>query len=517
MKTWRATLSVAATVFALAALPSTAAANDLFTLDSSPTSDGHVIEDGAGNAYVAWTSEGVGTGVEPVRFCKIAPGGSCSAITLPIPGASSLSDSASAAIPVFGPGNTVYVVAPRYPHNDVIYWTSTNGGVSFDGGTESTFYSNKTDPTDAFLVGSNFMIGAFNSGLGFSTNEVGGLGGGSINFASPGSGSVAGSSMGLDGANPVIAYWNISDPPYPLLFYRYDGSGSPTTEGNWVGPTEVTKGYEPNLAGGSAGLFMVSQDYSGGSQYPNAINVRRYEGTNFGAARTLAVDASTNLFVGGAIAQSPSGNRISVVWPGKRAGDDAYVMRLFTSTDGGANYAESHVAFLGSGYSIGPNADLATNDGGSGWVLFRDGGGLRLADLNPIAGVPPGEPPLPPIYKGKTKAIVKKVGNFFIILRLPKSCLQSRQRFFMGVGKRKRKQLSKKLGGTIRFTKVVFIYDGKKLKVKKKKPFRYLVNPGPMAPGSVHVAKARVTLVLTKGKKEKKIKRLIKGTVKACR
>lgn len=75
MKTWRATLSVAATVF------------DLFTLDSSPTSDGHVIEDGAGNAYVAWTSEGVGTGVEPVRFCKIAPGGGCSAITLPIPAA----------------------------------------------------------------------------------------------------------------------------------------------------------------------------------------------------------------------------------------------------------------------------------------------------------------------------------------------------------------------------------------------------------------------------------------------
>src|SRR6476659_11096824 len=105
MKTWRATLSVAAAVFALAALPSTSAANDLFTLDASPTSDGHVIEDGAGNAYVAWTSEGVGIGVEPVRFCKIAPGGGCSAITLPIPGASSLSDSASAAIPVFGPGN----------------------------------------------------------------------------------------------------------------------------------------------------------------------------------------------------------------------------------------------------------------------------------------------------------------------------------------------------------------------------------------------------------------------------
>src|SRR5690348_17811107 len=241
MRNWRATLTAAAAVFALAALPSTSAANDLFTLDSNPTSNGHLIEDAAGNAYVAWTAEGAGTGVEPVKFCKIPPGGTCSPITLSIPGATSLSDSASAAIPVFGPGNTVYVVGPRYPHNDVVYWTSTNGGVSFDGGTESTFYSSKTDPTDAFLVGSNFMIGAFNAGLGFSTAEVGGLGGGSVSFANPGSGGVAGSSMALAGANPVIAYWNISDPPYPLLFYRYDGSGSATAEANWQGPIEVTK------------------------------------------------------------------------------------------------------------------------------------------------------------------------------------------------------------------------------------------------------------------------------------
>ena len=112
--------------------------------------------------------------------------------------------------------------------------------------------------------------------------------------------------------------------------------------------------------------------------------------------------------------------------------------------------------------------------------------------------------------------MTKKVGNFLIVLRLPKSCLQSRQRFFVGVGKRKRKQLSKRLGGEIRFTKVVFIYDGKKLKTKKRKPFRYLVDPGPLAPGSVHRVKAKVTMVLTKGEKEKRLKRTIKGTVRAC-
>lgn len=515
MRTWRLTLTFAAAFFALVALPAASSANDLFTLDANAVSHGHVIVDGGGNAYVAWTSEGVGTGVEPVKFCKIAPGGSCSPVTLPIPGATSISESASAAFPVFGPGGTVYVVAPRYAIDDVIYWTSTNGGASFDGGTENENYSNKTAPTDVFLQGSNFLIGAYNPGLGFSTAEVGGLGGGGFAFTNPSSGGVLSSSMALDGANPVIAYANF-DNPYSIFFYRYKGAGSLTAESSWSNSTFATNGYAPSLAGGPAGLFMASYDYSGGPN-ADAVDVRRFDGTGFGAAKRLAVDSQPNLYAGGAIAQSPSGNRLAVAWPGVRGGDNAYVMRLFTSTDGGASYAESQIAHIGDGYGLNDNADLATTDGGAGWLVFNDASGLRIADLNPIAGLPPGEPPLPPIYKGKTKAIVKKVGNFLIVLRLPKSCLQSRQRFFMGVGKRKRKQLSKRLGGEIRFTKVVFIYDGKKLKVKKRKPFRYLVDPGPMAPGSVHRAKAKVTLILTKGAKEKKIKRTIKGTVRACR
>ncbi|HXR61332.1 MAG TPA: hypothetical protein VN732_08405, partial [Solirubrobacterales bacterium] len=270
----------------------------------------------------------------------------------------------------------------------------------------------------------------------------------------------------------------------------------------------------------------VSEDY-GGAPYPDTINFRRYDGASFGSPKTLAVDSDPDLFVGGDIAQSPSGNRIAVVWPGTRGGDGAFVMRLFTSTDGGASFSESHVARLGDSYGIGPNAQLATNDSGSGWVLFEDSEGLRIADLNPIAGPATSAPPAattppkkiaktPKPYSGPIKEITKQVGDFLIVLRLPKSCLQSRQKFFVGVGKRKRKQLEKKLGGEIHFTKVVFIYDGKKLKMKKKKPFRYLIDPGPLAAGSVHKVKAKVTLILEKGSQEKKIKRVIKGTVKAC-
>jgi hypothetical protein len=526
MKTWRAILSAAAATLVLAAFPATSAANNLFTLDENAVSRGHLVEDGAGNAYVAWVTEGVGIGVEPVKFCKIPPGGTCSPITLPIPGAVSLSDSASAAFPVLDPSGKVYVVAPRYPHTDLFFWTSTNGGASFDAGSQREFYVSKTDPTDAFLVGGNFFLSGYNSGLGFSFDEVGGVGGGDLDFKNPGTGGVDGSSMGLFGTSPVIAYWNISTPPYPLFFYRYKGGVPLTSETNWEGPVEVTKGYEPSLAGGPLGLLMVSADY-GGLQYPNTINLRKFDGTKFGSPTTLAVDADPDLFIGGDIAQSPSGGQLAVVWPGTRGEDGASVMRLFSSTDGGASFSESHIARLGDAYGIGPNAEVATNDVGVGWVLFEDSEGLKLADFSPIAGpaaspTPPTTTPLPKatkvpgVYNGKTKEIVTQVGDYLIVLRLPKSCLQSRQQFFVGVGKRKRRQLEKKLGGKIHFAKVVFIYDGKKLKVKKKKPFRYLINPGPLAADSVHQVKAKVTAILEKGNQDKKIKRTIKGTVKAC-
>jgi len=525
MKTWRAFLSVSAATLVLAAFPAISAANNVATLDPNAQSDGHMVQDGAGNAYVAWVTEGEGVGVEPVRFCKVAPGGGCSAITLSITGATKLSESASAAFPMFGPGSIVYVVAPRYPENDVVFWESKDGGQTFGPSIQRDPYSSKTDPTDVFLLGSEFVIGGYNAGLGFSTANVAAPGGGELTFKEPGTGGVAGASLGLFGTSPVLAYWNISSPPYPLLFYRFKGGVSLTTEANWEGPIEVTKGYEPSLSSGPAGLLMVSADYSGGA-YPDTINLRKYDGLNFGTPKTITVDADPDLFVGGDIAQSPSGSRIAVVWPGERGGDNASVMRLFSSTDGGASFSESHIANIGDAYAIGPNAQVATNDSGTGWVLFTDNEGLKLADFSPIPGPPaapvtpalpaPKKTKLPPVYSGKTKEVVTQVGDYLIVLRLPKSCLQSRQQFFIGVGKRKRRQLEKKLGGKIHFAKVVFIYDGKKLKVKKHKPFRYLINPGPLAAGSVHQVKAKVTAILEKGNQERKIKRTIKGTVKAC-
>ncbi len=512
-------LALVLAALAVAAAP--AAAKELSLLDAKPTSPGNVVTDAAGNAYIAWNSD-VGTGTDAVIFCKVPAGGStCSTrLNLPLPPpAPSAFPEPSGAFPILGPGSVVYVVAPRYNSNDLAIWKSENGGASFGVPIRNpTGYSNKTDPTDVLLSGSNFVVGSHNPGLGVSVGATTGGTGESISeFKTEGTGGVAGSSLTQDqSGNAITAYWNISDPPYPVLFYRYDGSGEIKSESNWVGPTKVSNGYEPRLAGGPAGVFLASQDYpDAGGPYPTVLHVRKFDGTNFGAPTTLVTDAETDLFDGGSIDESADGSHVAVAWPGRRAGDAARVMRLYMSASAGAGFGgEVDIGSVGDGYAIGDNAAVAVANGGSGWATFRDATGLHLLDFSPIAGT---VIPKPADYKGKTKVADKKtVGGYSLILRLPKACVQSQQRFFAGVGARKRRALAKKLGGRVQLKQVVFVYDGKKLQVKKKKPFRYLIDPGVMAAGSTHVVKAKVTVTLTKKGTSKKVKRTLKGTIKSC-
>lgn len=497
----------------VALVPAAASANVVGTLDENATSPARLTRDGAGNAYIGWTHDAP---IDEPKFCKVPPGGTCTApVTLPIPGATSSIDEVTQVFPSVGSGSNVYAVAPRYALNDVVVWTSTNGGASFGPGLiHDDAYSNKTDPTDILFNGGGWFIGGFNSGIGFSFSPLAaGPGSGLSSFPNP-TGIVGSSSLAFDETMaPVIAYWDLSDPLYNMYVYSWKGSGSTVDPKNWNDPAFIGNGYGTKLAEGTSGLYLASQDYGGGASSPDTLNLRKYTGSSFGPPVTLANNVKNGLYENGDVTQSPGG-RVSVVWPLTRAGDDALVLRLFTISDGGATSTQRDVAALTSSYSFGDHTEVALGDDGNGWVTFSEGSAIRLADLNPIAGP---AVPKPPDYKGKTKiADKKKVGNFDLTLRLPKQCVQSQQRFFAGVGARKRKALSKKLGGKIKLKSVVFIYDGKKLKVKKKKPFRLLIDPGVMAAGSTHVVKTKVTAVLTKGGKEKKVKRTLKGAIKSC-
>jgi hypothetical protein len=506
-----------------------AAANDLFTLAPATETPGRVVEDAAGNAYVDWVVEG-GSASAPNQpmFCKIAPGGTCThPIALTIPGATKSTESVSGAFPVLGAGSTVYVVAPRYVQNDVIVWTSTNGGESFNAGTENKGgYPSKTDPASVLLrKGNEFVIGAFNAGVGFGSVPAAGGSGENLSFASPGLGGVATASLGLDSSeNPVEAYWNLSS-PYEVFFYNYKGTGVFQTETNWSGPTAVADGYESKLAGGPGGLYLVSQDYPAGGSEPTQVDVRKYSGTTFGPAVPLANDQTVDLFDGGAIAEAPNG-LLAVAWPELTSSGSPSAMRLWVSSNGGASFSESVVAHLGSGYEDMDNAQMAIGSNGQGWLTYVDAAGLQVADLTPLpAVVPIVAPPAPPAvpkattpatYSGKTLTIEQAVGGNLLTLTVPKECLAPSQPFYIGVGKKARHRIAKSLRSTLKVVKVTFSFDGKKLKTLKKKPFRYLVRPDALAAGSKHTVTARVTAIVIKHGQKKKVVRVLEGQVTIC-
>jgi hypothetical protein len=400
----------------LLCMPAGAAAKNLGTLDAQADSIGHVIEDGAGTAYIAWLRKSPSTGVaDTIEFCKIPRGSKCpSPLTLSVPAPGANVEGPAGVSPVFGPAGQIYLVVPRYVENDVLLYVSENGGASFNAPIViENSYSNKSNPSEVFLEGNEFLISGYNAGLGFSAVNTAGEGLGHFVLNEPGPGGVASASMGLDSSgNPVIAYYNLTSPPYPIDFVHYNGSGSKTTEADWSQPAQVTSGYLPQLAGGASGLFLLSEDYpSATAPYATVVDVRKYTGSSFGPPVKLFEDPNSDLYSGGDIAQSPGGH-LAVVWPQFTG---TQVMRLLVSTNGGASFsAPTAVATLGSAYSDQVNAQAAVNDDGGGWLVYNDAGGLELADLTPLNG-------------GGSKSgtsTSNKVGNDVVTLAGPKGCVK---------------------------------------------------------------------------------------------
>jgi hypothetical protein len=501
-------LIVAAGVFA----PS-AAAENAYTLDPQATSPGRVVMDAAGNAYIAWTHASPNGLPDTPMFCKIPPGGTCDQpISLPIPGAVDNTSAVSGLFPVMRDENAVFVVGPRYSKGDFVLWRSYNLGQNFTPGEAmENGYGEESEPTDVLNTGPFLLPIGFNPGLGFGFGIAGLASGSHYSFFS--AGAVGGADAGLEGLfNPVIAYWGAIE-PYKMSFYRYLGGETFDPETTWEGPIPIGDGYQVKLANDAGRLFMVSQDYAGGPR-PSRVEVRRYQGTSFGPPVMVTEDTAAEAAIGGAIAESPAGE-VAVAWPGPKAADQTRVMRLFTSVNRGTSFSgETTVARVGSGYRSGDNAQLVFSGEGSGLLTYRDSGGLEVANLRPFGG--PTQPSVkPPNYKGKKRTVAKRLGVFAITMQLPKGCVQPLQSFPVNVGKRKRRGAAAMPGQKLTLKSVSFSYNGGKLATKGKKPFRLMVEPGPIAPRSSHRVGAKVTATLGRGG-GKKIVRTLSGSIKGC-
>ncbi len=445
----RALLVIALTVTAAALLAGPAAAADQSTLDHAADSMGPIAVDQSGNGYVAWLHRSGANDID--MFCKLPAGKTKCAdpirlsVSLPTPATT------NTPFPVLGPGTDVYVVAPSYDSSQMVIWESTDGGATFGpayvgpsnavladplaynetcnvgsdlddvigfnaiGGQYDRSQSTKTlgsttidfemSSGDPFLLWNFTFDGSpcavpssvtvtpgkipaqwFTQGDDVSTDDttLGWAGGGTVacSLNAPGD-EVQAYQVGDD---PIIRFFRWSTPTGPC------GSDpgvnlSPSGANNWSGPTTVADGQFPRLAGGKAGLFLLSGDDPSSSGAPTTVDIRPYElaSHNFGAAERLArVHNPSGLGPdAGGLGESYTTGELAAVWP-DTSGDNG-LMNLFISTDGGAHFSGGQaIAHVGGGYAINDNARVAVAANGAGYVTWEDDGGLHVADLEPL-------------------------------------------------------------------------------------------------------------------------------------
>jgi hypothetical protein len=396
----------------MALLPSAAQAINLFTLGSHATSN-EIVTESDGTGYAAWVQPAANSSEpEVVMFCKIPRGGTCKTpITLPLPAGTYEEIIQPFAVLGSSP-NVVYVVGPRYIKDEyTLIWTSTDGGEKFS--AVNPIHSASPDKTNVgdVLLDPNtpasasptedYFGMAFNNpglGFGFTANEIT-SGKTSFTFENPGTGGVASSTLGYVHGTiedsftkkqihpEVEAYYNLSSPAPETFFYRYYAKGGNVDgeETGWEGPFKVSDGYVPRLAGGPAGLFMLSTDIAPGESsesQPSAIDVRKFnESSHSFEAPVMIAKIPTSagtLFNSGDIYENPTTGTLYVAQP--VTDGENYVMRLWESSDGGKTFhGERDIAKIGSGYTGVPRLAVAAD--GQGWLTFNDGGGLEVADL----------------------------------------------------------------------------------------------------------------------------------------
>ncbi|HEX4108459.1 MAG TPA: hypothetical protein VHX88_10015 [Solirubrobacteraceae bacterium] len=403
------TLGVLLALLGALALPISATANNLSTLDAQAVTNqpSSVALDSAGNVYVTWDRESA-LGLSTPMFCKFPLGSRCqSPIALSLPGSAATDGQY-----VLLCESTVYVVGPRDADADVVVWASTDGGApgSFNGAVIAND-DEEGDTDGALLAGTNLLLAGDDHGLYFDSTPISGPGAPGFTFTNPGVGGVAahGATLALDpDGNPVEAYWNLSTPA--ALSYYFTTSSDLGDEADWTGPVSLGDGQSPALGGNSAGLYLLSADGSGATipDEPTALDVRRYDAAihTFGTPVTLGGSPDLTFDERGALAVTPGGTVVAVFPQGGAGALDAWI-----SPAGGARFsAPIPVAAIDGTYGeqIALAATGTASGGVQGVVLYADGGGLELADLTPVSAPPP--PPAPAAPAATTISTTQTLG-----------------------------------------------------------------------------------------------------------
>jgi len=379
-------------------------------ISSHADSTGPIVVDAAGNGYVAWASSVGNANGDPLYFCKIPKGGKCThSLELPIPkGATWDSYRVNQPFPVLGgKAGIVSIVGPSYDYGDVVVWTSHDAGTKFgepqvitssmyDGtGTGDVLRSPDADPP---YYPDYFSIASANPGLFYTFTGVGAIGAldpptGFQQNTSGVPGAVDNSTVGYgETVNPgdsqstqtIEAFSTDADKPQLDYFWSpVPGvSGSPGSLEH--GPTNVSIGINPRLAGGPDGLFLLSEDYVANpdnASKPLNLDVRKWNPTTdtFGKPTVVVkIPNDINVTNGGGFTEDDSNGVLTVAWPTETTGG-GYEMDMWTSANEGKTFSgPTSLASIDGPYT-GP-ARLASV-GGDGFLTWQDSAGLELVDL----------------------------------------------------------------------------------------------------------------------------------------
>ncbi len=411
---WRlvAPALAAATLLAGVLVPPSAGATTRTTIWKDADSTGPIVVDSSGNGYVAWDSSKDNANGDPVYFCKIKKGGTCTKpVELPIPAHTNWDTyRVNQPYPVIGgKAGVVSIVAPSYDLGDVVVWTSTDMGKRFgepkvitncqyDGtGTDDVL---RSPDADTPYYPDYFVISSSNPGLFYTFTGIGAIGAldppyGFQQDTSKVAGAVTSSTVGFgktEDPGPSQETQTIqafsTDADKPQLDYFWSPvpgvSGSPGSLEH--GPINVAVGTNPRLASGPKGLFLLSEDFHGSPAKAKKIylDVRKWDPTShkFGAptlVTTIPNDISaTNE---GGFSEDASNGTLTVVWPKETSGG-GYDMEMWNSTNGGSSFS-SATDLAPVNYAYGAAARVATV-GGHGFATWQDSGGLELVDLSHV-------------------------------------------------------------------------------------------------------------------------------------
>jgi hypothetical protein len=367
-------LAAALAAVAAGAGPATAAGAPI--LDLGPGRDAAAAVGPDGAAYVAFN--GPGGGHTPLRFCVLPREASaCTAGgRIAAPGASVLRPFVQVA------GSTVRVLSTRYgegvPGFSAVYeFVSADGGRTFGPGRQ---------------VGTQgFHAAAAGPGAGISlVSSQDGAGGRYQRVPTDGSPKETRTAT-LSTSHLGLGAVGLLDPDTPVAVFsdgwgdgiarRYSGAGDVNHEANWTAAQRLGPATYGHLAGGPAGLFLLSVGAEG------QLELRRHGGTGF--EPPVPVPDGRGETAQAHLAQDPAG-RLHAAWP-RLAAEPS--LEYATSDDGRA--FQRRVAVRDpegiSGVRVAAAADHA---GVAVWETTGGNGEVHLARIAPVPGAPPdAEPP----------------------------------------------------------------------------------------------------------------------------